>query len=305
MKKLLCMLTALLLVQLLIPCGPALAEAPEDDEAPDFTGYWNCGITDMDIMPMPDDHFDVTIYHTEDRVSYEVWNYFCAYDGSDNMLHSTEHGVKSILTADENANIDISDPVYADGSATFSIDDDYILTWHDDKEDAGAGMQFEEALCHSRGISVLYADGGFVIQVGVEDGDDGWQAVNDDASEAVVKLTEADTLDGTFVVRFEPVGDGEATVGAKHVTDDVCDEYMTWKLLVQDGELQGTTAGFCIVSPEEYTMDADILGEWQINDEIMAGMTVAIDEDHGWDMEIRMASPEARVIRANIVYDCE
>lgn len=304
MKKLLCMLTALLLVLLLIPCDPALAEAPEDDEAPDITGYWNCGITEMDIMPMPDDHFDVTIYHTDDRVAYEVWNYFCAYDSGDNMLHSTEPGVKSVLTADENANIDVSDPVYTDGSATFSIDDDYILTWHDDKEDAGAGMQFEQSLRHSRGIDVLCADGGFVIQVGVEDGDDGWQAVDDDDGEAVVKLVEADTLDDTFVVRFEPAGDGDATVGAKHVTGDACDEYMTWNVHVQNEKIQSITAGSFIVSPEEYSMDTDILGEWQINDEVMAGMTVAIDEDHGWDIEIRMASPEVRVIRANIVYDC-
>ncbi|MBR7189377.1 MAG: hypothetical protein IKD53_12630 [Clostridia bacterium] len=155
-------------------------------------------------------------------------------------------------------------------------------------------------------INCLIEEGSFIIQIPVAEGDEGWVADDMSQDDSVVKLYDADILEDTFVVRYDPVADGDMTVCVRHMNAIACDRALTWDLRVRDGAVQEVLGGSNAESPAESEQDPYIAGEWLVNDEIMAGMTIAKNEGLGWALEIRTTGPEgAQVLRANMAYDCE
>ena len=153
-------------------------------------------------------------------------------------------------------------------------------------------------------VTGSFEDGCYVIRMAVED--ECWVADDMAQDPSVVTLGGAEYLDGSFIVRYEPAADGDVTVGVRHFDGIACDEVFTWDLAVRDGAVQEVTGGSHTASPDEEEQDAAVSGEWTVNDDIMAGMTVARNADRGWAVEIRTVGPEgAFVYRADMFFDCE
>lgn len=155
-------------------------------------------------------------------------------------------------------------------------------------------------------INCEIVEGSYVIQIDVADGDTGWTADDMAQDDSVVKLYDADVIEGTFVVRYDPVGDGDMTVGVRHYTGIACDEAYTFDLHVENGAVTESTGGSHTASPDEADQDPFISGEWTESETQFAQMTISKNAERGWDVEI--ASPlthGAYVFKATMYYDCE
>ena len=165
------------------------------------------------------------------------------------------------------------------------------------------GEEAEAAVGHK--FNDLIEDGEFIIQVDAGD-DMGWIADDMAQDSSVVKLVYADTLDGTFVARYAPVGDGDVTVGVRHYAGYACDEMMTWDLHVENGAVTEVTGGSYTASGDEADSDPYLLGEWLEKDTQFTQMTIEKNPEKGWDVEI--ASPMthgAYIFKTTIQFDCE
>ena len=152
-------------------------------------------------------------------------------------------------------------------------------------------------------INCLINEGSYVIQIDDPEGDMGW--LGESGDESIITLYDADLIEDTFVVRFDPVSDGDATVSLKHYTGIACDEMHTFDLIVRDGAVVENTSGAYTASPDPIEMDPYLLGQWQTAD----GMTVmTVEKNPGgkaWDMEIvGAASHDAYVFKTTVYYDC-
>jgi hypothetical protein len=86
---------------------------------------------------------------------------------------------------------------------------------------------------------------------------------------------------------------------------NVCDKAYSWDVRVVDGAARDIVAHPELVAPDEATLTPMIAGEWQINDNIMAGMTITKNEGKGWALQIATAYPGVYVFQADLFYDCE
>lgn len=120
----------------------AEAEQQEWDEAQAFIGRWGCGRATIDIIGRNDGSYGVEITWGGSAWETAVWTYECTYDGVKHQMHNYEPGTKSVVTYGEDGEIASTVVEYEDGEATFTIDDDDLLTWNDAKENAGDGMDF-------------------------------------------------------------------------------------------------------------------------------------------------------------------
>ena len=155
-------------------------------------------------------------------------------------------------------------------------------------------------------INCEIVEGSYVIQIDVPDGDTGWVADDMAQDDSVVKLYDADVIEDTFVVRYDPVGDGDVTVGVRHFTGIACDEVHTFDLHVENGAVTESTGGSYTASPAEADQDPFISGEWAESETQITQMTISKNAERGWDVEI--VSPlthGAYVFRTTIYYDCE
>ncbi len=155
-------------------------------------------------------------------------------------------------------------------------------------------------------VTAFIDEGGFVIQIPDENGDLGWIADDMAQDDSVVKLFIADLIEDTFVVRYEPVGDGEVTVGVRHYIGIACDEAFTWDLKVMDGAVRENTGGSYAVSPDEAEQDPYLSGEWLEGETQFTRMTVSKGMERGWDVVI--VSPMthgAYVFKTTFYYDCD
>ena len=155
-------------------------------------------------------------------------------------------------------------------------------------------------------INCQIVEGSYVIQIDVADGDTGWTADDMAQDDTVVKLYNADVIEGTFVARYDPVGDGDVTVGVRHFTGNACDEVYTFDLNVENGAVTESTGGSYSASPEETDQDPYLSGEWTEKESQATQMTISKNAERGWDVEI--VSPlthGAYVFKATICYDCE
>lgn len=91
-----------------------------------------------------------------------IWQYDAVYDEGANALKAT--GKKSALTWENGKKI-VGDAVYTDGTAVFTLDDEGLLIWKDEKEDAGKDLPmtnigaFEGTwLCDRTSIKITWSD---------------------------------------------------------------------------------------------------------------------------------------------------
>lgn len=148
--------------------------------------------------------------------------------------------------------------------------------------------------------------GGFVIQIPVAEGDEGWIADDMAQDDSVVKLVTAEVVEDTFVVRYEPVADGEIAVGVRHFNGVACDEVLIWELLVEDGIIQEATGETRVAAPDEAEQDPLLCGEWREEETQFTEMFIQKNPEAGWDVEIiSPVSHGAYVMKANLRYDCE
>ncbi len=167
------------------------------------------------------------------------------------------------------------------------------------------GCAFAETAEEESPINVMIAEGSFIVQIKVEDGDEGWVASDMSQDDTVLKLYNAEVIEDTFVARYDPVGDGTMCVTVKHMDGDVCDKAYRWDVTVVDGATKDIVALPELVAPDEATLTPLIAGEWQINDNIMAGMTITKNDGRGWALQIATAYPGVYVFQADLFYDCE
>ena len=73
--------------------------------------------------------------------NYE-WVYTCAYDEATDSLVSEAGALNDVTYSDEGEVVSVK-IVYDDGAAKFSLNDDSMLIWQDEKEDAGKDLVFE------------------------------------------------------------------------------------------------------------------------------------------------------------------
>ena len=154
-------------------------------------------------------------------------------------------------------------------------------------------------------INCLTEEGSFIVQIDDPEGDMGWSAETKD--DTIVSLYDADLIEDTFVVRFDPVKDGNATVVVKHFYNGfACDQVFTWDLTVKDGTIAEPTGGSHTASPDAEVNDAVVIGKWETENG-MASMTVEKNPaGAAWDVEINgAASHSGYVFKATIYYDCE
>ena len=156
-------------------------------------------------------------------------------------------------------------------------------------------------------INCLSENGSYIIQIDDPEGDPGWVADDMAQDDSIVKLYDADLIEDIFVIRYDPVGDGDVTVGVRHFSGIACDEVHTFDLHVKNGAVTESTGGSFTASPDPTEQDPLIVGKWLEKDTQFTQMTIEKNPDgKGWDVEI--ASPMthgAYIFKATIYYDCE
>ena len=155
-------------------------------------------------------------------------------------------------------------------------------------------------------VNCAIEDGSYVIRISDESGDLGWLADDMSQDDSVVKLGRAELEDGAFVVRYDPVGDGDIAVSVKHYLGVACDEAFTWDLSVKDGAVRECTGGSHTASPDEAEQDALLSGEWLERETQFTQMTVEKNEGRGWNVEaVSPMTHGAYVFKTTIYYDCD
>ena len=149
-------------------------------------------------------------------------------------------------------------------------------------------------------------DGSYVIRIPDEDGDLGWVADDMAQDDSVLALASAELVDGEFVVRYDPVGDGDMAVHVKHYIGIACDRMYGFDLHVENGAVTECTDGYFTAAPEEADLDAWLSGEWLEAETQFTQMTIAKNEARGWDVDIIAPMTHgAYEFKATICYDCE
>lgn len=163
------------------------------------------------------------------------------------------------------------------------------------------------ALADGSSINCLIENGSFIIQIDDPEGDMGWVADDMAQDDSIVKLYDADLIEDTFVVRYDPVGDGDVTVGVRHYTGIACDELHTFDLHVENGAVTESTGGSYTASPDPTEQDPFLIGDWLEKETQFTQMTIEKNPSgRAWDVEI--ASPlthGAYIFKATVYYDCE
>lgn len=170
---------------------------------------------------------------------------------------------------------------------------------------AGCAMAEATEAAEDAKVNSLIEEGSFIIQVET-DGDMGWMADDMAQDDSVVKLYDADTLDGTFVARYDATGDGDVTVCLRHYTGIACDEAFGWDLHVENGAVTEVTGGSHTKAPDDEEIDPTLVGHWLEDETQFTDMTIEKNPERGWDVEI--ASPlthGAYIFKTTVYYDCD
>lgn len=155
-------------------------------------------------------------------------------------------------------------------------------------------------------VNCLIEEGSFIIQIDDPEGDLGWEADDMAQDDSIVKLYSAELVEDTFVVRYDPVGDGDVTVAVRHYTGIACDELYTFDLHVEGGAVTEEVSGSYAAAPNDEDVDPIIVGEWVDQETQSAALTIAKNPEGGWDVEIAAAQTEgAFIFKATVYADCE
>lgn len=155
-------------------------------------------------------------------------------------------------------------------------------------------------------VDTLIEDGEFIIQLDVSDGDLGWIADDMEQDPSVVELAFCDIVEGTFVARYAPVGDGDMTVGVKHYIGIACDEAFTWDIHVEGGAVTDVTGGSHAMRSDGSDIDPYMVGEWLESETQFTQMTIEKNPEYGWDVDILSPMTHgAYEFKTTIYYDCD
>ena len=158
MKK---MTAALLALMMLFLLTAAAAEGTEEDPAQKaqdmFDSAWVSGSAMVEAWYLGG------IWEVVVSTGYGAtkWDYSCIYDEEQQALVSLdgEANVKSIILLDEEASEAGREVVDTEAKARFTLDEHGHLIWNDEKEDAGAGLEFEKI----GWFSGTFACGGYLL----------------------------------------------------------------------------------------------------------------------------------------------
>ena len=143
MKK----LFAIILVLVLALTGVAFAEEeklpPMPEEAAVYEGAWICDRASIEMI-WEEEGFRVFISWSSSAEETSEWEYSCYYNAETNSLEAMPTGIHSDNVYGADGEIISSTVIYEDGEATFTLDEEGHLLWHDAKEDAGKDMLFEK-----------------------------------------------------------------------------------------------------------------------------------------------------------------
>ena len=162
---------ALILVMMCVSTAFAEEEAGYGELYPESLVYdsnWACGGTLLEAY-CEDEGFRVMIRQlTGDLMDeYLIWEYSPSFDPETGMLEDPLFGTK-IHEAEETWTV-----VYEDGAASFRRLENGHLVWKDEKEDAGAGMEFVKIgrfegtyMCDRAEINIMWdSDDIYVIDI--------------------------------------------------------------------------------------------------------------------------------------------
>ena len=170
----------------------------------------------------------------------------------------------------------------------------------------GFAMAEEAQETENNKFNTLIEDGEFIIQVDNANGDLAWIADDMSQDDSVLELAYMDTVEGTFVARYAPVGDGDVTVGVRHYMGIACDEAMTWDVHVEGGAVTEVTDGAYTVACPEEEIDPYLVGEWLEAETQFTTLTVEKNPERGWDVvAVSPVSHGAYVFKTTVQYDCE
>ena len=155
-------------------------------------------------------------------------------------------------------------------------------------------------------INCLIEEGSYIIQIDDPEGDLGWLADDMAQDDSVVKLYDADLIEDTFVIRYDPVADGEVTVAVRHYTGIACDQVHSFDLAVENGQVKENTSGSFTASPLDQDLDVHVGGQWFEKDTQFTQMTFEKNPERGWNVEIAAPMTHgAYIFKTTVQYDCE
>ena len=127
--------------------GMAFERSDLDDygDSGAFEGRWGAGRCAIEISP-EDDGYRVFVQWGNSAADSIEWEYTCLYDEELDGLVSVGEATKADVFYDENGGISDTELFYNDGVATFTLDENDCLHWHDEIEDAGEDLVFERAM---------------------------------------------------------------------------------------------------------------------------------------------------------------
>ena len=142
MKKLFAIILVLALA--LVSAGFAEEEKlpPMPEEAAMYEGTWVCDRASIEII-WEEEGFRLFISWGSSASETSEWEYSCYYNAETKSLEAMPTGIHTDNVYGEDGEIVSSTVIYDDGEATFTLDGEGNLLWHDVKEDAGKDMLFE------------------------------------------------------------------------------------------------------------------------------------------------------------------
>ena len=149
-------------------------------------------------------------------------------------------------------------------------------------------------------------DGCYVLKVQM-DSEGEWRADEMAQDDSVVKLAASGVENGVFTARYEPTGDGEASVVLRHFNEhNTCNELHSFTLLVKNGKVQEEIGGSYQASPDESEVEPYFSGKWLEKDTQFTVLNVTKKNEDGWDIEITSpVSHGSWVIRATVYHACD
>ena len=115
---------------------------PMPEEAAVYEGTWVCDRASIEIV-WEEEGFRVFISWGSSAAETSEWEYSCHYIAETKSLEAVPTGIHTDNVYGADGEIVSSTVIYDDGEATFTLDEEGRLLWHDVKEDAGKDMLFE------------------------------------------------------------------------------------------------------------------------------------------------------------------
>ena len=136
-----------------------LDEQPEASKA--FDGIWQCDRATLE-MYWEEEGFRVLISWGSSAWEHTEWEYSGYYYEDSNTVITLPLGSRTDFVYGDNGELVSATTVYEDGSAVFGMTEEGMLTWTDEKENAGEGMLFEKISDVALDEESLDEDEGFV-----------------------------------------------------------------------------------------------------------------------------------------------